>query len=119
MDEMFGDEETTYTMETTHSVGDLGYAATRYARVASTSGTGDDMLMSGWTTHATGTSAMAPPPPPPPPPDPVTVTFTIPEGEFPLEPDADDDEATAMADGEQRHRGGVEHVRRHHPNVPG
>ena len=64
MDEMFGDEETTYTMETTHSVADLGYAATRYARVASTSGTGDDMLMSAWTNHATGTSAMAPPPPP-------------------------------------------------------
>ena len=71
MDEMFGDDdETTYTMETTHSVGDLGYAATRYARVASTSGEGDGMLMSGWTSHVTGASAMAPSPPPPPDPDP-------------------------------------------------
>ena len=97
MDEMFGDEETTYTMETTHSVADLGYAATRYARVASTSGTGDDMLMSGWTTHVTGTSAMAPPPPPP---AAIEVAFSLSE-------DADDqnfmvaldggDEETAMA----------------------
>ena len=100
MDEMFGDEETTYTMETTHSVGDLGYAATRYARVASTSGEGDGMLMSGWTTHVTGASAMAPPPPPPPAPDPVEVTFSLSDdADSPhfVVADDDDDEATAMA----------------------
>ena len=100
MDEMFGDEETTYTMETTHSVADLGYAATRYARVASTSGEGDGMLMSGWTTHATGTSAMAPPPPPPPPADPIEVTFSLSDdADDPtfLIADDDEDKETAMA----------------------
>ena len=98
---MFGDEETTYTMETTHSAGDLGYAATRYARVASTSGTGDDMLMSGWTTHVTGTSAMAPPPPPAPAPDPIGVSFSLSDDakdKHFLIADDDNDADTAMAD---------------------
>ena len=58
MDEMFDDmDASTYTLETTHSIEDLGYGATRYARVASTSGEGDAMLMSMWTTHTTGMSA--------------------------------------------------------------
>ena len=66
-DEMFDDtDETTYTTETTHSVADLGYGEARFARVASTSGMGDDMLTSMWTTHTTGMSAAAPPPPPAP-----------------------------------------------------
>ena len=97
MDEMFDDADaTTQTTETTHSVADLGYAATRFARVASTSGTGDDMLMSAWTTHLTGISAMAPPPVP----DPVEVTFSLSEdADSPafMVADADDDEATAKA----------------------
>ncbi|MCY3747129.1 MAG: hypothetical protein OXH05_12950 [Acidobacteria bacterium] len=64
MDEMFDDmDETTYTAETSHTVSDLGYGEALYARVASTSGEGEDMLMSMWTTHMTGMSMEAPPPP--------------------------------------------------------
>ena len=63
-DEMFDDmDETTYTAETSHTVSDLGYGEALYARVASTSGEGEDMLMSMWTTHMTGMSMEAPPPP--------------------------------------------------------
>ena len=102
MDEMFDDmDASTYTMETSHSVEDLGYGATRYARVASTSGMGDGMLMSMWTTHTTGMSMAEPPPPPPPAPDPVEVTFSLSEdADSPhfLVADKDDDEATAKAD---------------------
>jgi len=98
MDEMFDDmDETMYTAETSHSVEDLGYSESRFARVASTSGEGEAMLMSMWTTHMTGTTDAEPPPPPPPAPDPVSVTFTAPDGEYPMVPDKDDDEATAMA----------------------
>ena len=101
MDEMFEDmDETTYTAETSHSVMDLGYSETRYARVASTAGEGEAMLMSMWTTHMTGMSMAEPPPPPPPAPDPVMVTFSLAEdadsSHF-LVADDDDDEATAMA----------------------
>ena len=99
MDEMFDDmDETTYTAETSHTVGDLGYGETRYARVASTSGEGEAMLMSMWTTHMTGMSMAEPPPPPPPAPDPVMVTFSLPEKETEfMVADGDDDEETAMA----------------------
>ena len=101
MDEMFDDmDETTYTMETMHTVSDLGYGETRFARVASTSGEGEDMLMSMFTTHVTGMSMAEPPPPPPPAPDPVMVTFSLSEdADSPhfLVADDDDDEATAMA----------------------
>ena len=101
-DEMFDDmDDTTYTMETTHSVGDLGYGETRFARVASTSGMGDDMLTSMWTTHMTGMSMAEPPPPPAPAPDPVEVTFSLSEdadSQHFLVADDDDDEATAKAD---------------------
>ncbi|MCY3746530.1 MAG: fibronectin type III domain-containing protein [Acidobacteria bacterium] len=100
-DEMFDDmDETTYTMETSHTVEDLGYSETRYARVASTSGEGEAMLMSMFTTHVTGMSMAEPPPPPPPPPDPVMVTFSLSDdADSPhfLIADDDDDEATAMA----------------------
>ena len=101
MDEIFHDmDETMYTMETSHTVGDLGHGETRYARVASTSGMGDAMLMSMWTTHLTGMSMAEPPPPPPPAPDPVMVTFSLSEDadspHFMLADD-DDDEATAKA----------------------
>ena len=101
MDEMFDNmDDTTYTMETSHSVGDLGYSETRFARVASTSGMGDAMLMSAWTTHLTGMSMAEPPPPPPPAPDPVEVTFSLSEdadSQHFLVADDDDDEATAKA----------------------
>ena len=78
MDEMFDDmDETTDTTETSHTVSDLGYGEVRYARVASTSGEGEDRLMSTFTTHATGMSMAEPPPPPPPAPDPIEVTFSL------------------------------------------
>ena len=105
MDEMFDDmDETTYTMETSHTVEDLGYGETRFARVASTSGEGEDMLKSMFTTHVTGMSMAEPPPPPPPAPDPVEVTFTLPAmdddedcGGYAMCPDEETDEAKAMA----------------------
>ena len=40
------------------------------------------MLMSMWTTHATGMSMAEPPPPPPPAPDPVMVTFSLDKGHY-------------------------------------
>lgn len=77
MDEMFDDmDEMMYTMETMHTVSDLGYGETRFARVASTSGEGEAMLMSMWTTHMTGMSMAEPPPPPPPA---LEVSFSFPE----------------------------------------
>ena len=95
MDEMFDDmDEMTYTMETMHTVSDLGYGATRFARVASTSGEGEAMLMSMWTTHVTGMSMAEPAPPPPPA---LMVKFMVPDGKFPMEPDGEDDEAKAKA----------------------
>ena len=100
-DEMFDDmDETTYTAETSHTVSDLGYSESLYARVASTSGEGEGMLMSMYTTHVTGMSMAAPPPPPPPAPDPVMVTFSLSDdADSPhfLVADDDDDAATAMA----------------------
>ena len=93
MDEMFDDmDETHYIPETSHMVEDLGYSETRFARVASTSGEGDDMLMSMWTTHVTGMSNAAPPLPPP------SVSFSLPDGQSHfMVADDDDDEETAMA----------------------
>ena len=93
MDEMFDDmDETHYITETSHMVEDLGYSETRFARVASTSGEGDDMLMSMWTTHVTGMSNAAPPLPPP------SASFSLPDGQSHfMVADDDDDEETAMA----------------------
>ena len=103
-DEMFDDmDETTYTMETMHTVSDLDYGETRFARVASTSGEGEDMLMSMFTTHVTGMSMAEPPPEPPPAPDPVEVTFMVPDDDdfkgspYPLVPDESKDKEKAMA----------------------
>ena len=94
MDEMFDDmDETTYTMETSHMIEDLGYSETRFARVASTSGEGDDMLMSMWTTHVTGMSMAEPPPPPP---AAVSATFSLDKGHY-LVADNGRNAATAMA----------------------
>ena len=94
MDEMFDDmDETTYTMETSHMIEDLGYSETRFARVASTSGEGDDMLMSMWTTHVTGMSMAEPPPPPP---AAVSATFSLAKGHY-LVADNGRNAATAMA----------------------
>ena len=101
MDEMFDDmDETTYTMETSHTVEDLGYSETRFARVASTSGEGEDMLKSMYTTHVTGMSMAEPPPPPPPAPDPVMAEFMVPDDAksgFAMVPDDDVRPASAMA----------------------
>ncbi len=93
MDEMFDDmDETDYPMETSHTVEDLGYSESRFARVASTAGEGDDMMMSMWTTHMTGMSNAPAPLPPP------SVTFSLPDGQSHfMVADDDDDEATAMA----------------------
>ena len=97
MDEMFDDmDEMTYTMEPMHTVSDLGYSETLYARVASTSGEGEDMLMSMFTTHATGMSMAEPPAPPPPPAPAVMVTFSLEKGEY-LEADDGRNAATAKA----------------------
>ena len=97
MDEMFDDMDgTTYTTETSHSVADLGYSETRRARVASTSGEGDDMLMSMWTTHMSATTDAKRVPPPPA----LKVSFSLPDGEahFLIADPDDNDAETAMAD---------------------
>ena len=70
---------------------------TVYVRVAAAAGTLEAPILSDWSTHVTGMTAMPPPPPPPPAPDPVSVTFMAPEGKFPMVPDDDHIEATAMA----------------------
>ncbi len=90
-DEVFNDmDETEYTMETTHTASDLGYGATRYARVASTSGEGEDMLKSMYTTHVTGMSMREPVPA-------LEVSFTVPDDENPLEADDKTEKDEAMA----------------------
>ena len=99
MDEMFGaDDQIVPTAETHYEVGPLPPMTSVYVRVAAAAGTLEAPVLSDWSTHVTGMTAMPPPPPPPPAPDPVSVTFMAPDGEFPMVPDDDDDEATAMAD---------------------
>ena len=99
MDEMFGDDDQIVpTAETHYEVGPLPPMTSVYVRVAAAAGTLEAPVLSDWSTHVTGMTAMPPPPPPPPAPDPVSVMFTAPDGEFPMVPDDDDDEATAMAD---------------------
>ena len=68
-----------------------------YVRVAAAAGTLEAPILSAWSTHVTGMTAM-PPAPPVPMPDPVSVQFMVPDGEYPMEPDDGDDEDTAMAD---------------------
>ena len=104
MDEMFDDTDPiTPTAETHFTVSDLEPETSVYLRVAAAGGTLEAPILSDWSTHVTGMSAMPPPPPPPPPPpapDPVMATFSLADdADSPhfLVPDDDDDEATAMA----------------------
>ena len=82
MDEMFDATDTiTPTAETTFTASDLEPETSVYVRVAAAAGTLEAPILSDWSTHVTGMSAM-PPPEPPPMPDPVMVTFSIEKGDF-------------------------------------
>ena len=99
-DEMFDETDmVSVTLETTHTASDLEPETSVFIRVAAAVGTLEDHVLSGWTTHVTGMSAMPVPEPEPvaPAPDPVMVAFTAPEGKFPMVPDDGRSEATAMA----------------------
>ena len=66
-DEMFDDmDDVQSTEETTFTASDLEAETSMFIRVAATAGTEEAPLMSGWTTHVTGMSAMPPPPAPAP-----------------------------------------------------
>ena len=98
MDEMFDDsDQRVPTVETHIEVGPLPPMTSVYVRVAAAAGTLEAPILSDWSTHVTGMTAMPPPPPPPPAPDPIMASFMVPDGEFPMEPDDGDDEETAMA----------------------
>ena len=99
MDEMFdATDKIVPTVETHYTESDLEPMTSVYLRVAAAAGTLEAPILSDWSTHVTGMSAMPPPPPPPPAPDPVSVTFTVGEDDgFPMKPDEDDDKDTAMA----------------------
>ena len=104
-DEMFdASDQIVPSAENTFTAGPLPPETSVYVRVAAAGGSLEAPILSGWTTHVTGMSAMPPPEPvpepePEPEPDPVMVTFTVPDGEYPMKPDALDggDEETAMA----------------------
>ena len=67
MDEMFDETDPiTPTAETHFTVSDLAPETSVYLRVAAAAGTLEAPVLSAWTTHVTGMSAMPPPPPPPP-----------------------------------------------------
>ena len=73
---------------------------TVYVRVAAAAGTLEAPVLSDWSTHVTGMTAMPPPPPPPPAPDPVMAMFSLSDdakSQHFMVADDDDDEATAMA----------------------
>ncbi|MCY4626401.1 MAG: fibronectin type III domain-containing protein, partial [Acidobacteria bacterium] len=104
MDEMWDDTDTVmfdgvpFTTMTTYTAMDLEPETSVAVRVAAAAGSLEAPLVSAWTTHVTGMSAMPPPPPPPAAPDPVMVTFSLPDDESEMmEADKDDDEATAKA----------------------
>ena len=102
-DEMFGaDDQIVPTVETSFTASDLEPETGVYVRVAAAAGTLEAPVLSDWTTHVTGMSAMPPPEPEPvpEPPDPVMVTFTLSEdadSQHFLIADKDDDAATAKA----------------------
>ena len=97
MDEMFDDTDAIdHTTENHYTVSDLEPDTSVYLRVAAAAGTLEAPLLSAWSTHVTGMSNQ-PPPVVMPSPDPVSVMFMIPDGEFPMVPDKEDDEDTAMA----------------------
>ena len=112
LDEMFDDtDEIGLTLETSFTATPLPPNTSVFLRVRAGTGTPEalaaavatgsleGLVLSDWTTHVTGMSAMPPPEPEPEPEpvDPVSVMFMVPDGEFPFEPDENDDEMTAMA----------------------
>ena len=101
MDEMFdADDQIVPTAETHIEVGPLPPMTSVYVRVAAAAGTLEAPVLSDWSTHVTGMTAMPPPPPPPPPAPDVMVTFSLSEdakSQHFLMADDDNDEATAMA----------------------
>ena len=103
---MFGaDDQIVPTVETSFTASDLEPETGVYVRVAAAAGTLEAPVLSDWTTHVTGMSAMPPPEPvpepePEPEPDPVMVTFSLSEdadSQHFLIADEDDDAATAKA----------------------
>ena len=109
LDEMFDDTDMIgLTLETEFTATPVPPETNVYLRVAAGIGTpeaiaaavtmGDlsGLVLSDWSTHVTGRTDMVPVPPPPPPAA-VAVTFMPPEGKFPMVPDDDHIEATAMA----------------------
>ena len=101
MDEMFdADDQIIPTVETHIEIGPLPPMTSVYVRVAAAAGTLEAPILSDWSTHVTGMTAMPPPPPPPPPPAAIMATFSLSDdAESPFFMMADDgtDEDTAMA----------------------
>ena len=101
MDEMFGaDDQIVPTVETHIEIGPLPPMTSVYVRVAAAAGTLEAPVLSDWSTHVTGMTAMPPPPPPPPPAPDVMAMFSLSDdADSPhfMVADDDDDEATAMA----------------------
>ena len=105
-DEMFdATDMVSVTIETTFTASDLPPETSVFIRVAAAVGTLEDHVLSDWTTHVTGMSAMPPPEPVPEPEpepelDPVMVTFSLSDdaddSTF-LIADDDEDKETAMA----------------------
>ena len=60
-----GDETTVVAEGTSHRVGNLAPGTTGFLRVRAFTGEGDSRLLSGWSSHRTGTSAVPPAPMPP------------------------------------------------------
>ena len=88
------------TAETHYEVGPLPPMTSVYVRVAAAAGTLEAPILSDWSTHVTGMTAMPPPPPPPPAPDPVMASFMVPDDAkemYPMVPDESDDKEKAMA----------------------
>ena len=97
MDEMFdATDKVVPTVETHYTESDLEPETSIYLRVAAAAGTLEAPILSDWSTHVTGMSAMPPPPPPPPPAAAVMVTFSLEKGHY-LEADDGRNAATAKA----------------------
>ena len=97
MDEMFDDTDMIdHTTENHYTVSDLEPETSVYLRVAAAAGTLEAPVLSPWSTHVTGMSAMPPPPPPPPPAAAVMVTFSLEKGHY-LEAGDGRNAATAKA----------------------
>ena len=101
MDEMFGeDDQIIPTVETHIEIGPLPPMTSVYVRVAAAAGTLEAPILSDWSTHVTGMTAMPPPPPPPPPPADIMATFSLSDDAddpYFLVADGETDEDTAMA----------------------